>query len=173
MKALVDDMLFLAKSDAARLPSHLTSVQLDQLVTGSLLPFESVAFEANVALTEEVAAGITIQGDEAQLRRLIVILLDNAIKYAGGQGSVLVRLDRAQEHPRLTVHNTGPAIPSEHLPHLFERFYRSDPARDRNQGGYGLGLAIAQSIVEGHGGKISVSSTPADGTTFTVVFPKK
>lgn len=173
MKALVDDLLFLAKSDAARLPSHPTQVRLDQLVTGSLLPFESVAFEAGVTLSEEVTPGISIQGDEAQLRRLVVILLDNAVKYAGENGTVTVRLSRVQDRPQLSVHNTGPAIPPEHLPHLFERFYRSDAARDRTQGGYGLGLSIAKSVVEGHGGKISVTSTHEDGTTFTVVFPKK
>lgn len=173
MKSLVDDLLFLAKSDAARLPVHPVQVSLDQVVTGALLPFESVAFEAGVTLTEEVTPGISIQGDEAQLRRLVVILLDNAVKYAGENGAVTVRLSRVQDRPQLSVHNTGPAIPPEHLCHLFERFYRSDAARDRSQGGYGLGLAIAKSITEGHGGKISVSSTPTEGTTFTVVFPKK
>lgn len=173
MKSLVDDLLFLAKSDAARLPSTAAQVQLDQVVTGSLLPFESVAFEAKVTLREEITPDITLQGDEIQLRRLVVILLDNAVKYAGEQGVVTLRLDRIQEKPRLTVHNTGPAISQDHLPHLFERFYRSDPSRDRAQGGYGLGLSIAKSIVESHGGKISVTSTPAAGTTFTVVFPKK
>ena len=173
MKSLVDDLLFLAKSDAARFPTKTTPVQLDQVVIGSLLPFESVAFESKVTLTEEIAPNITIQGDEAQLRRLVIILLDNAVKYAGEQGVVTVRLERVQDRPRLQVHNTGPAIPPEHLPHLFERFYRSDAARDRSQGGYGLGLAIAKSIAESHGGRISVASTPADGTAFTVVFPKK
>ncbi len=173
MKALVDDLLFLAKSDASRLPTHPVPVSMDQLVTGSLLPFESVAFEAGVCLEEDVLPGITVQGDEAQLRRLVVILLDNAVKYAGEGGSVTLRLDMLQDHPRLSVHNTGPAISPEHLPHLFERFYRSDASRDRAQGGYGLGLAIAKSIADGHSAKISASSSAEKGTTFTVVFPKK
>lgn len=173
MKGLVDDLLFLAKSDAARLPSHPGPVKLDQLVRGTLLSFEPVAFEAGVALLDVVEPGVSIQGDEAQLRRLVVILLDNAVKYAGRGGTVTLRLDRLQERPRLSVHNTGPAIPPEHLPHLFERFYRADAARDRSQGGYGLGLAIAKSIVEGHRGKVSVTSAPEEGTTFTVLFPKK
>lgn len=173
MKGLVDDLLFLAKSDAARLPSHPDTVKLDQLVTGTLLSFEPVAFEAGVTLRDQVEPNVTVQGDEAQLRRLAVILLDNAVKYAGENGTVTVRLSRVQDRPQLSVHNTGPAIPPEHLPHLFERFYRSDAARDRTQGGYGLGLSIAKSVAEGHGGKISVASTPEDGTTFTVVFPKK
>lgn len=173
MRSLVNDLLFLAKSDAARLPPPASSVPLSALVTGALLPFESVAFEAGVTLTEQISPDITVQGDEAQLQRLVVILLDNAVKYAGENGSVSLTLDRLQDRPRLTVHNTGPAIPPEHLPHLFERFYRSDSSRGRAQGGYGLGLAIAKSIVDGHGGQVSVASSPQLGTTFTVLFPKK
>ncbi len=173
MKALVDDLLFLAKSDAQRLPLHPTLVRLDQLVTGSLLPFESVAFERSVTLSDQIAPDLTIEGDETQLRRLVVILLDNAVKYAGEHGTVTVTLDAPQGRPCLSVHNTGPAIPPEHLPHLFERFYRADSARDRTQGGYGLGLAIAKSIVEAHTARISVTSSPQAGTTFTVSFPKK
>ena len=173
MKALVDDLLFLAKSDASRLASQFSPVSMDQLVTGALLPFESVAFEARVRLVEDIMPGITIQGDETQLHRLVVILLDNAVKYAGEGGTVTLRLDKLQDRPRLSVHNTGPAIAPEHLPHLFDRFYRSDASRDRTQGGYGLGLAIAKSIVEGHGGEINAASSPENGTTFTVVFPKK
>lgn len=173
MKALVDDLLFLAKSDAAKQPLQPTQVRLSELVTGAILPFESVFFERGVTLAETVAPGLTVWGDEGQLRWLVMILLDNAVKYAGAGGRVTVRLDEAQGRPRLTVNNSGPAIPPEHLPHLFERFYRSDAARDRVQGGYGLGLAIAKSIVETQGGRISVASTPEAGTTFTVLFSKK
>lgn len=171
MKALVDDLLFLARSDAAQQPFRPEPLALDQLVTGSLLPFESVAFEAGITLSEEITPGITIQGDPEQLRRLVVILLDNGVKYAQKSGRVTLRLDLIQDRPRLQVHNTGPAIPSEQLPHLFERFYRADPAR--SQGGYGLGLSIAKSIVDTHKGQISVSSSPETGTVFTVIFPKK
>ena len=173
MKSLVDDLLFLAKSDAAKLPRHPAQVRLSELVTGSLLPFESVAFERGVSLADQVAPGLCLLGDENQLRRLVVILLDNAVKYSGEGGAVTVRLDKVQDRLRLTVHNTGPAIAPEHLDHLFERFYRSDAARDRAQGGYGLGLAIAKSIVEAHNGKISVSSTREAGTAFTVLLPRK
>lgn len=173
MRSLVEDLLFLAKSDAQKLPLHLQQVRLSEMVTASLLSFEPVAFEAGVTLSGDIASGIALQGDEAQLRRLVVILLDNAVKYAGEQGAVDVTLSEVQGKTQLAVHNTGPAIPAEHLPHLFERFYRSGAARDRESGGYGLGLAIAQSIVEGHGGKITAASTPQDGTTFTVTFGKK
>lgn len=174
MKGLVEDLLFLAKSDSARLPTHPTQVDLSQLIQGCLLPFEPVAFEAGVALEAHIDPELTLTGDEGQLRRLVRILLDNAVKYAGPPNpEVQVTLSRQQDKLRLTVHNTGAPIPAEHLPHLFERFYRADAARDRAQGGYGLGLAIAKSITETHRGRISVTSAPDSGTTFTVLLPRR
>ena len=172
MKGLVEDLLFLAKSDAAQLTAEQTAVELDQVVTGALLPFESVAFESGVTLTDHLTPGLIVLGDQGQLRRLVVILLDNGVKYAGHGGEVTVILERLGDQPRLTVHNSGPAIPAQHLPHLFERFYRADPSRNSKQGGHGLGLAIAHSIVQRHGGTITVTSAEEVGTTFTVLFPK-
>lgn len=171
MRGLVEDLLFLAKSDAARQSVPRAEVLLSELVLGCLLPFESVAFEEAVTLTHQITPGLTLRGDEAHLRRLVMILLDNAVKYAGPGGTVTLTLSRHQERLRLSVCNTGLPIPPEHLPHLFERFYRVDPARDRNQGGYGLGLAIAKSIVDAHRGKIAVTSTASAGTCFTVSLP--
>ena len=174
MKGLVEDLLFLAKSDNARLTAHPTQVDLSQLVQGCLLPFEPVAFEAGVTLEANLDPGLTLTGDEGQLRRLVRILLDNAVKYAGPpDAAVTVTLTRQQDKLRLSIHNTGQPIPPEHLPHLFERFYRADAARDRAQGGYGLGLAIAKSITETHRGRISVTSSAGSGTTFTVLLPRR
>lgn len=172
MKGLVEDLLFLAKSDAARQEFQTTQVDLSELVQGCLLPFEPVAFEAGVRLDAQVDPGLILTGDEAQLRRLVRILLDNGVKYAGAEGAVSLTLTRQQDKLRLTVRNTGAPIPPEHLPHLFERFYRADAARNRAQGGYGLGLAIAKAIVEHHRGRISVSSAVESGTVFTVLLPK-
>ena len=173
MKGLVDDLLFLAKSDDARRTTRPLEVSLSELALGCLLPFESVAFEAGVSLESAIAPGVSVLGDEGQLRRLVMILLDNAVKYAGSGGRAALTLVRQQDKVRLTVHNTGAPIPAEHLPHLFERFYRVDAARDRAQGGYGLGLAIAKSVAETHHGKITVSSSAGTGTCFTVVLPRK
>ena len=172
MKGLVEDLLFLAKSDAARQEFQTTQVDLSELVQGCLLPFEPVAFEAGGRLDAQVDPGLILTGDEAQLRRLVRILLDNGVKYAGAEGAVSLTLTRQQDKLRLTVRNTGAPIPPEHLPHLFERFYRADAARNRAQGGYGLGLAIAKAIVEHHRGRISVSSAVESGTVFTVLLPK-
>ena len=110
---------------------------------------------------------------ESQLRRLVGILTNNAIKYAGDRSEVAAKLEENQSKPRLLVRNTGPAIAPEHLPHLFERFYRTDSARTRDQDGSYLGLAIAKDIAETLGGRISVISSPEDGMTFVVLFPKK
>lgn len=173
MKGLVDDLLFLAKSDDARRTTRPLEVSLSELALGCLLPFESVAFEAGVSLESAIAPGVSVLGDEGQLRRLVMILLDNAVKYAGSGGRAALTLVRQQDKVRLTVHNTGAPIPAEHLPHLFERFYRVDAARDRAQGGYGPGLAIAKSVAETHHGKITVSSSAGTGTCFTVVLPRK
>ena len=173
MRGLVEDLLFLAKSDAARQPAHPRALSMSDLATGCLLPFESVAFEAGVALHSAVTPGLTLTGDEGQLHRLVMILLDNAVKYAGEGGCVTLTLDRIQDKVRLAVHNTGAPIPPEHLPHLFERFYRVDSARGRSEGGYGLGLAIARSITLAHGGKIWADSGPDRGTTFTVLLPQR
>ena len=173
MKELVDDLLFLAKSDAARQPAARAETAMNEVALGCLLPFESVAFEAGVALEHRITPGLSLRGDEGQLRRLVMILLDNAVKYAGPGGTVTLTLERHQERLRLAVHNTGEPIPPEHLPHLFERFYRVDAARNRSGGGYGLGLAIARSIVEGHHGRLTVTSTAAAGTTVTALLPRR
>lgn len=173
MRELVDALLFLAKSDDSRHTTPFRTVYMSDLAMGCLLPFESVAFEVGVTLESDITPDLTLMGDEGQLRRLILILLDNAVKYAGGGGVVTLSLTRQQERLRLAVHNTGSPIPPEHLPHLFERFYRVDASRDRSQGGYGLGLAIAASIAAHHDSSISVTSTEELGTRFAVLFPRR
>lgn len=173
MRALVEDLLFLAKSDAGKETAPVTApVDVSELTWSALLPFEPVAFEQGVEMESEIADQLTVQGNADQLRRLVAILLDNAVKYAGNGGRVKLVLSRPERGGVcLTVHNTGPAIPPEHLPHLFERFYRADDSRARTSGGYGLGLAIAKRIVDGHGGSITVSSREDASTDFTVRLP--
>ena len=168
MRELVEDLLFLARHDAGREPPPDQTVDLSELLWSALLPFEPVAFEQGVELESGIQGGLTVRGREDQLRRLAAILLDNAVKYAGAQGKVRVALTRGEKGGAcLTVRNTGPAIPPEHLEHLFERFYRADDSRARSSGGYGLGLAIAKSIVDSHRGTITVQSGAEEGTLFT------
>lgn len=171
MKKLVENLLFLARSESNTIPLTMCSFNLSDALWSCLLPFESLAFEQGVTLNEEIAGDLFLTGDENQLKQLTVILLDNACKYASGEKKVTVRLEQVQEKAVLTVNNTGDAIPSEELSHLFERFYRSDKSRARTEGGYGLGLSIASTIVKNHRGKIQVQSTLESGTTFTVQLP--
>lgn len=171
MKQLVDDLLFLAKSDARRMPPPQTPVDLSNIAWSSLLPYESVAFEQGVTLNGSIAPNLFILGDSGRLQQLIVILLDNACKYAGEHGVVTLTLEQVQSKARLTVNNTGALIPMDQLEQIFERFYRLDQSRARKTEGYGLGLSIAKTIVEAHGGKISAVSSAGAGTSFIVTLP--
>lgn len=161
--------MFLAKSDAAGSPVY-SELNFSDTVWSCLLPFEPVAFEQGVTINADIEPDIALTGNESQLKQLVAILLDNACKYAGDKGIVSVTLVREQKKVCLTVNNTGTPIPAIDLPHIFERFYRTDKSRAREQGGYGLGLAIAKSIVENHHAKITAESTKDQGTTFTVHF---
>ena len=176
MKRLVDELLFLAKSDAAKSEIPKEPVDLSELAWSNYLQFEPVAFERSVLMDAEIQNEITVSGDRTQLNQLVHILLDNAIKYAGDGGSVDWKLEKyttgktkLQNYARLCVHNTGKPIPAEDLPHIYERFYRSDRARSAGSG-YGLGLAIAKSICEVHEADIFAESAQEKGTTFTVRF---
>ncbi|WP_306569465.1 cell wall metabolism sensor histidine kinase WalK [Faecalispora jeddahensis] len=171
MKQLVDDLLFLAKSDARRMPPPQTPVDLSNIAWSSLLPYESVAFEQGVTLNSSIAPNLFILGDSGRLQQLIVILLDNACKYAGEHGVVTLTLEQVQSKARLMVNNTGALIPMDQLEQIFERFYRLDQSRARKTEGYGLGLSIAKTIVEAHGGKISAVSSAGAGTSFIVTLP--
>lgn len=177
MQGLVGDLLLLAKLDegpqaggAQGTPAR-ERVDMSDLVEGELLQFESVAFERNVHLESDVEAAIGVQGDASRLHRLVSTLLDNACKYADDGGAVRVELHRTARQAELRVRNSGPAIAPEDLPHVFDRFYRADKARARDDGGYGLGLAIARAVAEEHGGTIAVTSDDEHGTVFTVTLP--
>jgi len=171
MKKLIGDMLYLARSDAARTAPVLTDFSLSDAVWNRILPFESAAYEKGVELESSVAPDLTVRGDEEQVKQLLGILLDNAVKYAGEKGRVDVVLEKSGERAVLSVKNTGDPIPAEDIPHIFERFYRSDKSRARTEGGYGLGLAIASTIAETNKIKLSVQSSAEKGTVFTATFP--
>ncbi|NLD19604.1 MAG: HAMP domain-containing histidine kinase [Clostridiales bacterium] len=165
MKNLIDDLLFLARSDEGISDRRMikTQVSISDIVTDVYLQFEPVIFDKGISLDTDIRDGITIEGDKTQLRQLIHILLDNASKYAGVEGRIFLRLAKNSNKTKLTVINTGTIVPAEDIEHIFERFYRSDKARTR-EGGYGLGLSIAKTIAENHGGKITAENgkTPDD-----------
>src|SRR5262249_19280259 len=113
----------------------------------------------------------TVLGDEAKLRQALVNLIDNAVKYTSGGGFIDVKVGPAPGGVRLTVTDTGEGIPAEHLPRVFDRFYRIDKVRSRELGGTGLGLSIVKGIVEGHGGRVELTSEVGRGTVCTVTLP--
>ena len=177
MKGLVEEMLFLARSDSeggpARPEEEAPEVDLADVVRQSCLSFDAVAFEVGVTIVEDgIANEAPVHGERGKLERLANILVDNAVKYAGTGGEVHVLLAvKKRGHAVFSVRNTGTPIPPEDLPRVFDRFWRSDRARtapDAANASFGLGLAIAKSIAEEAGGHISVASDEANGTTFTV-----
>ena len=117
----------------------------------------------------DISSEITVRGDETVLVDLLVILLDNAVKYSLPKTTVMIDVIKNQKIVDVTITDQGVGIPKEHLSHIFDRFYQADPARSRNgEGGYGLGLAVAKKIVEQHHGDITVTSEVNKGSTFKV-----
>ena len=114
---------------------------------------------------------VVMEGDSARLRQMVRNVLDNAIKYTPSGGKVYVELDRSGEEVLLRVSDTGIGIPANALPNIFDRFYRVDQARTREEGGSGLGLSIVKQIIEAHGGRVSVQSEVGAGTVLTLIVP--
>ena len=171
MQELTERLLFLAKADAKTLPSRSEVLSLSTLVESTALPFTALAFERKLSLTLDIAPALSVSGDAQTLAQLLAILLDNALKYAAPGTEVTVRLCRQKKHALLSVHNNGELIPADALPRLFDRFFRVDKSRARAAGGYGLGLSIAKTIANAHGGDIRADSTAEHGTVFTVTLP--
>ena len=165
---LVQNLLTLARMDKGSVEAVFRPFDLSQAVLQVALPFESTVFEAGKTMELDVPDGVMVKGDQDMIQQLVVILLSNAVKYSDDGGAIRVTLDA--RGPVLKVHNTGPAISPEVLPHIFDRFFRGDAAHNRETPGNGLGLAIAQNIMDVHKGKITAESSPEAGTTFTVTF---
>lgn len=172
MKGLVESLLELARTEeGASETLHREDVELSGIVEKEALQFDAVAFEQDCTISTDVAEGLHVMGNPDQLERLVKTLLDNACKYAAAGSVVEVSLTQQNSTAVLSVANYGTPIDPDDLPHVFDRFYRSDKARARETGGFGLGLAIAKGIVESHGGKISATSSEADATRFCVRLP--
>ena len=169
---LIGDLLVLARGDEGKTRFEFEPVALHQIAEAVAANAEPLALERGVNLQVEIEEPVTVQGDEARLIQVIMNLLDNAIRHTNAGGSVTVCVARTQAEARLTVRDTGIGIAPEHLPHIFERFYRVDSARSFNAAGNnGLGLAIADWIVRAHHGSITAQSRPGQGSTFLVTLP--
>jgi signal transduction histidine kinase len=169
---LSEQLLFLCREDARLVPRSRESVRLDELVEEVADHLRVVAAEKRQTIAVEISGPCAVLGDEDQLRRLLFNLLDNAMKYTKNVGTISVRSVHLGEKVRVVVADNGIGIAAEHIPHIFERFYRVDPARGREATeGIGLGLAICRSIVEAHGGCIEVASDVGRGTQVTFTLP--
>jgi heavy metal sensor kinase len=169
LQALTEDLLQLARGDSQPATAY-ERVDLSALLNDLTASLQPLAESKNLSLISAIPDNLLLVGDIDQLIRLFVNVIENAIKYTAS-GTVTVSAQADSDSLRVTVADTGLGIPPEHLPHIFDRFYRVDAAR--TQRGAGLGLAIAQEIVKVHGGKIEVNSAVGVGSKFTIVLPQK
>ena len=170
---LVGTLLMLARADTGELPIAVEPVELGTLAEGAVEQLRHIALERGVTITLAGGAPVTVEADEDLLLQLLINLLDNAFKHTPREGHVDVQWAVQEGIARLSVTDTGEGIGPEHLPRIFDRFYRVDPARSRADGSVGLGLAISRWIAEAHHGSISVVSAPGEGTSFSVALPIK
>ncbi len=168
MSALLTNMLSLAKADDEKVKRVETEVDFSTLATSVILNYEAILFESNKCFSYDIDNGITVKGNENELKQLIKIFLDNAKKYSDEHGSISISLKAVKDKAVLTVYNTGVPIPADEIDKIFDRFYRVDKVRT-TASGYGLGLSIAKNIAEAHYTKIHVTSNE-NGTTFSVAF---
>lgn len=171
MRTLTSDLLYLTQMEDARESIISTSFNLSEAVENVILTLEAVIFEKNMELSYDIVPDLYTRGNSEQMKQVILILLDNAMKYTNASGSIKLTLKKQGHDLLLTVTNTGEGIPQEHLARIFDRFYRVDASRSRQNGGYGLGLAIAKSIVEQSKGRIYAKSVPNETTSFYVQLP--
>ncbi len=170
MEKLVEQLLELARTENVTMQTE--HLDFSRLVCGETLPFESVAFENGLLLNSDIENGLYIDGNSSQLKQLVSILLDNAIRHGNCGKNITLQLKKEHSTARLSVVNDGNPIPPEQQEYLFDRFYRVDSARNSEDKHYGLGLAIAKAIVTAHKGKIGVACYD-NKVEFTVSLPVK
>jgi len=164
LNRLVEDLRTLSLADAGQLALSPITVDIGGWVAGVVSSFRAVAAERGVALSLEIADSLPeVKIDPGRMSQVLGNVLDNALRHTPEGGQVAIRAARRGSEIEVTVADTGPGVPPEHLPHLFERFWRGDASRSRRTGGSGLGLAIARRIVEAHGGRIWAEDAPTGG----------
>lgn len=172
LKRLIEQILTLARAEAGQIPLTFAPLDAGELAVSLVEQLEPVAQARGITLTCERGAGTMVRGDGEWLRRLLINLLDNALKFTGDGGAVGVRVAAADDRVTIAVRDTGVGIASVDRPHVFERFFRADPSRTSATDGAGLGLSLVQWIAERHSGSVDVTSEVGAGTTFAVTLPR-
>jgi two-component system sensor histidine kinase BaeS len=168
---LVNDLLVLTRADAGALNLKVESVDLGELARVRCERLSALAEPRRVMLEVDAGEQAEVRGDADRLSQILDNLLENAIRHASEASTVTVTVQREGDEIRCSVSDRGPGIPAQHLPFIFERFYRADPARDRHSGGAGLGLAIVRSLVLAQDGRISADSREGQGARITFWLP--
>jgi signal transduction histidine kinase len=172
LSRLVDQLLDLSRLESGDVPLSIEPVPLAPLVDEVVAEVRVARPDRSLVVRNEVPADLPpLRADRERIHQVLFNLLDNAFRFTPSGGTVTVRAHREDGACEVAVEDTGPGIPPEHLPLVFERFYRVDPARSREDGGTGIGLAIARSVVEAHGGRIWAESIPGRGSTFRFLLP--
>jgi signal transduction histidine kinase len=172
LRKLVEDLRILSLADAGELKLDMQPVDLNGLLHINAKRMERQAGEKGVSITEELTPGDPeVMGDEQRLSQVFLNLLSNALQYTPSGGAITIKSSFADESVRIDFIDTGSGIAEQDIPHVFERLYRSDEARARQNGGSGLGLSIARSLVISHGGKIWAQSAEGNGSTFSIELP--
>ena len=172
LSRLMDELGMLSRYDGAPLTMDYERLELGSLIRRVFAGLEASFQQKNVSFRVQDGE-VWLTADRAKLSQVLINLLANALKFTPEGGSVSISLDETEDSARFTVSDTGDGIAPEDLPYIFERFYRADPSRSRATGGSGIGLSIVEAIVKAHGGSISVSSMPGEGSAFTVSLPKQ
>ena len=171
LTGIVEGLFAISRLDAGEAASEWVRFDLGELATGTADQMALLAEDKQIRVTCTAAKGVWVEGDRARMKQVIVNLLDNAIKYTPEGGTVTLTVTGQDNKARLEVADNGIGIPAEALPRVFERFFRVDKARSRDQGGAGLGLSIVKSICTAHRGRVEVSSAPGQGSRFQVELP--
>jgi len=172
LKRLIDQLLTLARAESGQIPLTFERVELAPLVASIVDQLEPVAQARGLSLTAEIAAAPAVHGDPAWIERVLLNLLDNAFKFTPAGGAVTVRLGETEPYAVLEVSDTGIGMTPDVLPHVFERFYRGDPARSAGGFGVGVGLSLVKWIVDRHNGSVTAAAEPGQGARFTVNIKK-
>ncbi|HMA53027.1 MAG TPA: ATP-binding protein, partial [Acidobacteriota bacterium] len=171
MSEIVGKLLVLARSDAGFEPLNFQDVNVADLLGELSQDVEALAQEKGLQLSLGPMDGVTVRGDRVRLRQLFLNILDNALRYTPAGGTITGSVVRREDQAVASIGDTGIGIAEEHLPFIFDRFYRADKVRTDGEGGTGLGLSIATSIAKMHGGTIEVESEAGAGTTFRIRLP--